>query len=225
MVSDLALAVIPLNCGQLQFNRSVFTGDTRSTLLVLPVLAFLILHPQGMILFDTGLPPQLWAGSPIMELTPGLRAKQGDSEGLVREIEKQGYSYKDIALIVNSHHHPDHAGGNALIPGAICIKGIQEDIKGDHDLLEDGSILLLPTPGHAGDHQSMLVKGNNKQVLLTGDACFRPHNLYDCNPPLILEDRKEALRSLKRLKEISEERETVILTSHDPSVKREKVIL
>jgi len=222
MVSNSALMVIPLNCGQLQFNRSVFTGSPKDSILELPVFAFLILHPQGMILFDTGLPPRLWSGSTIMELIPGLRAKQGNSEGLVREIEKLGYSHKDISIIANSHNHPDHAGGNTLIPEAHCI---WQGHRGDYDLFRDGSILLLPTPGHSSDHRSMLVRGNNKQVLLTGDACFRPNNLIDLNPPLILEDRQEALRSLERLRDISEERETVILTSHDPLVRGETVIL
>lgn len=226
MTNSPGLAVIPLNCGQLQFIRSCFSGKPQDAVLELPVFSFLIIHPGGLLLFDTGLPPPLWSGPSALELIPGLTARRGNSGGLIREIEKQGYVPEDISWVVNSHNHPDHAGGNSLITRAHYImQGRKEWIKEDYDLFKDGSILLLPTPGHSSDHLSMLIRGGNKQVLLTGDACFRPHNLKDGNLPLILEDREEAIKSLERLRSISNVRETMVLTSHDPLAVGEKISL
>lgn len=217
------LLVIPLNCGQLQMERKHFSGKSTDLILKLPVFCFLIVHPLGCLLFDTGLPIELWLGRSSMELTPGMIATRGRSAGLVREIEGQGYSLKDISIIVNSHSHLDHAGGNNLVPGACCYVHEGEDIKNDYDLLGDGSIHLLATPGHSADHQSMLVRGRNRQVLLTGDACFRPANLINLIPPLILENREQALYSLERLRDISRASGTVVLTSHDPLATGEKI--
>lgn len=221
-----ALTVIPLNCGKLEFNRRYFTGGSKDFILELPIFSFLILHPRGNLLFDTGFSEELWLGSADIELIPGLKAKQGNSEGLLREIEKQGYTHQDISIIVNSHNHLDHAGGNSLFPNvSLIFEGWQEKRQGDYDLFGDGSILLLSTPGHSWDHQSMLIRAERKQVILTGDACFRPSNLSNLQPPLILEDREEAIQSMKRLKEISKEKETVVLTSHDPFSAGERIDL
>lgn len=225
MPSYPKLSVIPLNCGKLHMERSRFGGGPTDSILELPVFCFLIIHPQGCMLFDTGLPAELWSGRSGMELTPGLTATRGSSGGLVREIEGQGYSLEDISTIVISHTHFDHAGGNELVAGARCYVQDGEDVKGDYDLLGDGSIHLLATPGHSTDHQSMLVRGRNRQVLLTGDACFRPDNLVDLKLPLILEDREQALKSLKRLRGISAKRGTIVLTSHDPLATGERIVL
>jgi len=217
--------VIPLNCGQLQMERRHFSGRSPASILKLPVFCFLVVHPQGCLLFDTGLPAELWSGRSSIELIPGMIATRGSSGGLVREIEGHGYSLKDISIIVNSHTHLDHVGGNNLVLGARCYAQDYEDIKDDYDLLGDGSIHLLATPGHSTDHQSMLVRGRNSQVLLTGDACFRPANLINLIPPLILENREQGMRSLERLRAISKENGTVVLTSHDPLATGKKVVL
>lgn len=205
--------------------RSRYTGIVNDLILELPVFIFLIIHPQGCILFDTGPPAELWLGQASIELAPGMIATRGCSSGLVREIERLGHSLDDIAIIVNSHTHLDHAGGNSLIVGARNYVQDRGDVKGDDDLFGDGSIHLLATPGHSPDHQSMLVRGKNRQVLLTGDACFRPANLIDFKLPLIVEDREQALRSLIRLREISTESGTMVLTSHDPAATGECISL
>lgn len=220
------ITVIPLNCGRLSMERRYFNGKPNDRcVLELPVFCFLIIHPQGCILFDTGLPQELWSGLSKMELLTGLTATAGNSVGLVREIENRGYLLKDISIIVNSHSHLDHVGGNSLIPGAQFFVQDGEKINYGTDLFADGTIYLLPTPGHSKDHQSMLVRGKNRQVLLTGDACFRPANLIELWLPLILEEHEKALCSLKKLKDISNEFGTVVLTSHDPSATGETIIL
>jgi glyoxylase-like metal-dependent hydrolase (beta-lactamase superfamily II) len=209
-------------------HRSYFSGLPNDLILEFPVFAFLITHPCGSILFDTGLPAELWDDRSSMELVPGLFAARGSSDGLLKELEKHDYSPDMIAFLFNSHNHVDHAGGNNLIPGARFISSKDAKIindNGDCDLFGDGSIYLVATPGHSSDHISMLVKGRNKQVLLTGDACFRPANLIDHEVPLIVEHRERAQRSLKRLSNISATNGTIVLTSHDQNATGEPVTL
>jgi N-acyl homoserine lactone hydrolase len=223
------LTVVPLNCGSIQMHRSYFSGLPNDVILEFPVFAFLIKHPSAAILFDTGLPPELWDSSSSMELTPGLYASRGSSDGLLKELEKHDYYPDMITYILNSHNHVDHAGGNKLIPAARSISCRDAEIvheNGDCDLFGDGAINILATPGHSSDHQSVLLKRRNKQVILTGDACFRPANLIDNEVPLIVENRERALRSLKRLSNISANNATtIILTSHDENATGEIVTL
>src|SRR5664279_1803945 len=41
-----------------------------------------------------------------------------------------------------------------------------------HDLLGDGSLILLPTPGHTAGSMSMLVRGRPAPLLLVGDLTY-----------------------------------------------------
>jgi len=46
-----------------------------------------------------------------------------------------------------------------------------------HDVLGDGSLILLPTPGHTPGHQSLLVTwASGRRVLLAGDAVYVHQN-------------------------------------------------
>ncbi|MDD4802426.1 MAG: N-acyl homoserine lactonase family protein [Syntrophomonas sp.] len=222
------LSVIPLQCGTMQMHRSYFSGLTNDLILEFPIFSFLITHPRGLILFDTGLPSELWEDDSSMELISGLIAAPGNSGGLLQELEKHDCYPDMVSFFMNSHDHIDHTGGNNLIPGAHRILGNDAQViadNGECDLFGDGSICLVATPGHSPDHKSMLVRGKKRQVLLTGDACFRSENIMDLEVPLILENRERAVKSLKRLRDICMENGTIVLTSHDPDAFGQPVIL
>jgi len=219
------LSVIPLNCGRLFLEHSYFNGSMQGQVSELPVYTFLITHPQGNLLFDTGLPPELWLGFDRIELRPGLIATKGDSLGLEGELKLRGYRLNDISIVVNSHAHIDHCGGNKLFPEHCCYNYKKVFIKKDREIFEDWSIYLMSTPGHSREHQSLLIMGKNRQVLLTGDACFRPENLFDLKLPLIIEDQEEALQSLKKIRNFCKVFRTSILTSHDPLARGEPIEL
>ena len=46
-----------------------------------------------------------------------------------------------------------------------------------HDVLGDGSLRLISTPGHSGGHASLLVEQGDHQVLLAGDALYTLRHL------------------------------------------------
>jgi Zn-dependent hydrolases, including glyoxylases len=243
MIFERGIAVAPLLCGRLILERSVFSGRSHDRVLKLPVFAFLIVHPQSYILFDSGLPSELWLSQTSLKLTEGLTAVTGESMGLLGELKRKGYAPGKITILVNSHGHVDHAGGNRLLPQAHIYRKAGESsnlagtaefdeslrktvfVKGDYDLFGDGSVRILATPGHSSDHQSLLVQGKNRQALFTGDACFRPANLESLTLPLIVENREQALSSLKRLKEISLTENVIVFTSHDPGAADKKIYL
>jgi glyoxylase-like metal-dependent hydrolase (beta-lactamase superfamily II) len=67
------------------------------------------------------------------------------------------------------------------------------------DVLGDGSLWAIPTPGHTRGHLSFLVN-STEPVLLTADACFINENLErGVAPSIYTWNKLEAQRSLDRI--------------------------
>lgn len=47
-----------------------------------------------------------------------------------------------------------------------------QTIEGEHDLFGDGSVTCLPSYGHTPGHQSLRVRGDMGDHILTSDACY-----------------------------------------------------
>lgn len=95
----------------------------------IPMPAYLIEHPRGLVLFDTGLVPEA-ADDPESiygELAPHLGLRYSPDQRLDRQIEALGYRLDDITHVVASHMHFDHTGGLSLFPNAKMYAG-----EGDH---------------------------------------------------------------------------------------------
>ncbi|MBV1928911.1 MAG: MBL fold metallo-hydrolase, partial [Gammaproteobacteria bacterium] len=88
-------------------------------------------------------------------------------------------------------------------------------INGAHDLFGDGSVNLIPTPGHTPGHQSLLVKTKQRQILLAGDACYLRRTLEEMRLPAIVHDTDQMLKSLQALKKL-EAKGAEIFYGHDP---------
>jgi glyoxylase-like metal-dependent hydrolase (beta-lactamase superfamily II) len=88
-------------------------------------------------------------------------------------------------------------------------------VDGDHDLLGDGSIELLLTPGHTPGHQSVRIG----DLVLGGDVTHFASGLDDQRFPVFGHDQAEQGRSALRLRELRDSGLTV-LPGHDPDVLR-----
>src|SRR5690349_11221886 len=77
-----------------------------------PVLAYLVRHDNGLILFDTG----------IGDAGPGTEAHYRPRRRPLREaLAAAGVGPEDIDLVVNCHLHFDHCGGNPLFGGTPIV--------------------------------------------------------------------------------------------------------
>ena len=80
-------------------------------------MAFAIVQPRGVTLFETGV------GQPHHALAPsklGAWLHERDSvvaRSIEPELGRHGIDLSDVRAIVNSHLHWDHCGGNPLFPG------------------------------------------------------------------------------------------------------------
>jgi N-acyl homoserine lactone hydrolase len=104
-----------------------------------------------------------------------------------------------VDYLINSHLHFDHVGGNADLPNAKLVvqrleweAGANPELirkngynradfdlghklqlaDGEHDLFGDGSVTLIPTYGHTAGHQSLRVRLDSGEVVMTADSCY-----------------------------------------------------
>ncbi|MEU7569070.1 MBL fold metallo-hydrolase [Streptomyces fradiae] len=147
-----------------------------------PVLAYLVRHEAGLLLFDTG----VGAGDPEAEAR--YRPRRRD---LREALAAAGAAPDDIALVVNCHLHFDHCGGNPLMAGrpvlvqrrelaearagGYTIDGLLDYPGARYEELDGGAevwpgVHVVPTPGHTDGHQSLVVEGPEGAVVLAGQA-------------------------------------------------------
>jgi hypothetical protein len=113
-----------LSGGRVRMRKSVYIPDAdRSEMIELPVSSFLLRHPQGNVLFDTGCHPAVpddpaarWGGLAKM-MVPIMRP----GENVLTGLAGIGCSADDIDVVVCSHLHPDHCGCNAFFKRASVI--------------------------------------------------------------------------------------------------------
>ena len=85
----------------------------------LPIYAFAIEHPEGVIIVDTGETARASERSYFTRWHPGIRAfrewVQPEQE-IGPQLERLGIRPGDIRWVVMTHLHTDHAGGLAYFP-------------------------------------------------------------------------------------------------------------
>jgi glyoxylase-like metal-dependent hydrolase (beta-lactamase superfamily II) len=90
-------------------------------MVTIPMPAFLIEHPKGLVLFDTGIAPEAIDDPAAVygrELADALGMVATPDQRLDRQLAAVGYDVADVTHVICSHMHFDHSGGHHLFPGA-----------------------------------------------------------------------------------------------------------
>lgn len=189
--------VYVLDCGTIISNRPETFGLTRDEVFN-PNFSdpcFLVMHPKGILLFDTGLPDS-HVGRPIYE---NMMAYEGILKftTLKGELANIGVTAPMITYLALSHSHWDHVGNaNDYVGSTWLARKAEYDfmfrpdanpvalqnynklkqaknikfIDGDYDVFGDGTVVLLSTPGHSPGHQSLYLKlAHTGGVVISGD--------------------------------------------------------
>lgn len=141
-----------------------------------------------------GLPYLTGSRAPVL-LGPGEWREANRSPFTIKHMFRLPLAYRDVT------YHPV-----ATVPG----------FDRGYDLLGDGRILLLPTPGHTRGHQSVLVRAE-RDVLLTADIAYDRAALVQNILPGSMTAPVQARDSLARVRAFTEARPDVIVQfGHDP---------
>ena len=144
----------------------------------MPVYVHVIDHPDARVLVDTG----------MTELHPAA----ADLDPRLRPLSKQNFDLAGIDIVVNTHLHFDHCGGNHLFAGRpIYVQRRELDdarneddytirewveapgvryvpVDGELELLR--GLRLVPAPGHTRGMQVVVVETGDRPVVVGGDV-------------------------------------------------------
>lgn len=214
-------------------------GDDMDRQARFPVPAYLVEVGEERILVDTGINPD--AALDAARHYEG--AESIGYFGLEQEVSvAEQVDFDSLTKVVLTHLHFDHAGGSALLPSSLPVyvqrreweggadpeavarnfflprdyEGLAGQVvlvDGDHDLLGDGSVELLFTPGHTPGHQSVRVG----DLVIGGDVTHFAAGLDDHRLPIFGDDLEVQLASAERLKALRDAGAEV-RPGHDPDV-------
>ena len=145
---------------------------------LMPVYVHVIDHPEGRVLVDTGMTELHEA---VADMDPRL----------VPLSEQADFDLAGIDVVVNTHLHFDHCGGNHLFAGKpvyvqrrelddarsledytirewVEAPGVQYvPVDGEHELVP--GVRLVPAPGHTAGSQVVVVETGGRPAVIGGD--------------------------------------------------------
>ena len=144
----------------------------------MPVYVHVINHPDARVLVDTG----------MTVLHPAV----ADMDPRLSPLSEQEFDLAGVDIVVNTHLHFDHCGGNHLFAGKpIYVQrrelddALSEDDYTIRDWVEppgvryvpvDGELellpglRLLPAPGHTPGTQVVVIETDGRPVVVGGDV-------------------------------------------------------
>lgn len=191
----------------------------------------LVVTDTDNILIDTG------AGE-LPEKYKKYQRVERDTD-IIESLKSEDLEPDDISMVINTHLHFDHCGGNKYFKNARFIiqkaeleyannphrfakggyiksyfEGLDfELIEGEKEITE--GIKVIPTPGHTPGHQSVVIDFEGKKYVYCGDVSPLNENIRDRNIVGILHNPVEALESIDKVREIR----AIYITSHDQDQK------
>jgi N-acyl homoserine lactone hydrolase len=217
------MKMFAFHCGGEKTLRSVFDPfdpDCGSTIHV-PYFFYLIQHPDGNVLFDSGAHPGL---------LDDPRARLGDAADLYEitmspgddvrsRLASLGVDPEVIGHVVQSHLHYDHAGGLEFVPEATVYVQREELTFAYWPPVYQRDVYVRrdfdPVPGHTPGHQSMLVRLDNEAYILAGDAVYDREKMQARCLPGLLWSPDAIIESWEKIEELQRRHNARLIVTHD----------
>lgn len=197
-----AVRLYAMDCGRIDMPDADAFADDGSMKGVAQTLSdpcYLVRHPKGDLIWDTGLPDTIADMPEGLTTPPPFAAHFTVPKKLPAYLAVLGLTPADIEFVSFSHLHFDHTGNANLFAGATWIVDKDERDamfadaarKGEdfarykdletartiliegaamQDVFGDGTVVIHQAPGHTPGHTVLLVKtAKSGAVLLSGD--------------------------------------------------------
>ena len=186
----------------------------------MPVPCFLIRHPDGDLMWESGL------SATRTDLGDGV----APGPSLEAQLGKLGVAPGEIRFVSVSHGHWDHSGNAGLFARSTWIVNPDERaamfddearatqamddygalevsdtvlIGDDHDVFGDGSVQVIQSPGHTVGHTVLLLRlADAGPILLSGDLWHRTQSRAERRVPSFNVDRAQTLASMDKVEAI-----------------------
>jgi N-acyl homoserine lactone hydrolase len=232
-----------LDCGTIEFKDMRLFSDTgeydgQTATLVAP--CFLVRHPKGSLMWDTGIDPKF------------AQRKENGAGGIFarfnisveKQLQQVGLAPADVTYLAFSHMHLDHTGNANLFGSSTWILNrtdlqwatqmtsggpIDQStfsdyqhaktrlIDGDYDVFGDGTVRILKAPGHTPGHQVLLLTlPKSGKVMLSGDLYHLRRDREARLVPLFNTNRADTLASFDRIERIVTNTKARMVIQHDP---------
>lgn len=230
--------ITTLKMGDLVAEKSSLTmGKDFGKYITIPIWSVVIEGNGHKIVVDTGIRSLKWVKQYLGDQYDVFQEKDETMEGALKAI---GWKTEDVDIVINTHLHYDHAGCNHLFTNAKfyvqraewdyafdCVENQKcfyfeelygwkavrytqwKFVDGESEILP--GIRLIPLGGHTVGSQGILVKTDEGEVFLAGDAANLGENLWENNLPNIMVDVDSGYRAL----EIIRSRANSFIPFHD----------
>ena len=232
-----------LECGRIEmldlglFDKGgAYEGRTNSAV----DSCYLIRHPQGDLLWDTGLPDALNAQKDGVTNGPFHISVPNTLAGQLADL---GITPTDIEYLSVSHSHFDHMGNAGQYAGSTFIVNENEyahlfrdearndaqsfaaysalenaemiKFTGEYDVFGDGSVTIIDTPGHTPGHTVIQLELDNAgTVLLTGDLYHLHEAREKRTIPVFNTDFDQTLAEMDKFEAIVEAKNARVVIQH-----------
>ncbi len=242
-----ALTVNVLDCGTIgigDLDGFSSAGDYAGQTDVFTDSCFLVRHPKGMLLWDLGVPGML-AGTDgmqngVFDVSLGSTlTSQIEALGLsMDDVDYVSISHSHFDHIGQAPQvtqatwlvheaeaeHMFPADGSAPKVAADqaamfqAFSGLEKQtFSGEHDVFGDGSVVIVPTPGHTPGHTSLqLIMPESGPILLTGDLYHRKESRSLKRVPRFNFDERATLQSMAAFEARAEAMGAKIIIQHEP---------
>jgi N-acyl homoserine lactone hydrolase len=204
-------------------------------------VSYLIVHPDGKLMFDSGgVPDRAFEG----QEGPVTEGVMSATQPLGTQLAAAGYSADEIDYFALSHYHSDHtANANDFASATWIVQRAERDYmfaeqpegiidaatfgaledaetivldNEDYDVFGDGKVVIMAAPGHTPGHQVLAVDLDNAgQILLGGDLYHYPEERTTGRVPTFEFDADQSRASRARIESWLEDTGATLWIEHD----------
>lgn len=209
---------------------------------VLTDSCYLIAHPKGTLMWDTGFNDELAASPGGKQISEGFHVKL--NKPLATQMKEIGYAPEEVTYLGLSHMHFDHIGNVGMFPKATLLmqkeeyesalgpdaakygndpknyptlsSNPSEQLDGDRDVFGDGSVVIKRALGHTPGHQLLFVKlKKTGNIVISGDLAHFTKNWENRRVPSFNYDKELSVKTMNEMADFMKANKATLWIQHD----------